>query len=383
MLSQTDYPDSDMPQEQHPYPPEDAPYDPASDPLPPARGRSAPRRTRVSARQVTQASRSQRDHLSHSTDPSPISGISPRQAGISPRESGITAPLPAHTPIPTAAILDSTLPAQALQALARLYAAAEPTNYEHTAPLDFDRQLVPLLHASRTQVRNTLRLLRLAKLIHWSSDGANRYTIHLLSPANQTPDQADSIDDVRIDSPQNLIRQHHPTESGEPETGSGYLTVLDCLLRAGVWTDAALRIDAQITANVRRGHTYLPDLRDVLGWIAFCFAYQRQNKLSNPSAVLAANLNANRRCPEVNRPPYICSQCRRDEAHCACPDPDLRIPPKFLDYAFSDEFDERSQSFWGVCHRCHAFPCACVPGEQGAEPPEGDEEYPRGDTRGW
>ena len=354
MLNQSDLTDADMPQDALPQLSEDTPHEHEGSPTGQPGRKHTARRTRATAWLPQDTSQPQWE----------------------------PPPLPAHTPIPTAAILDSTLPAQALQTLARLYAAAQPHDYRHTSPLEFDRQLVPLLHASRTQVRNTLRLLRLAKLIDWSSDGARRYTIHLLSPESHKAAVADSYDVVENQTEKTVIRQHHPTDSEGAESQDGFLTVLDCLLRAGVWTDAALRIDSQITTNVRRGHTYLPDLRDVLGWIAFCFAYQRENKLSNPAAVLAANLNANRRCPEKNRPPYICNLCHRDEAHCACDDPDLRLPPKFLEYAFTDEFDARTQSFWGVCRRCHAFPCACQPGEEVEQPPE-EKEYGGGDTRGW
>ena len=183
------------------------------------------------------------------------------------------APLPAHTPLPTAAILDRTLPAAALQALARLYAAAEPNAYRHTAPLDFDSQLIPLLQISRTQIRQALNMLRLARLVNWTTNGANRYTFYLLSPESRNSDKSDS--DVVAYPPeissQDSQQQH--TESGKPDSPEP-LTVMGCLLRAGVWTDHALRIDSLITQNVRRGHSYLPDLRDVLGWIAFCFAYR-------------------------------------------------------------------------------------------------------------
>ena len=166
-------------------------------------------------------------------------------------------------------------------------------------------------------------------------------------------------------------------DSSEP------LTVMACLLRAGVWTDHALRIDAQITQNVRRGQANLPDLRDVLGWIAFSFAYRQKNKIAKPAAVLSACLSANRRCPDPHRPPYICTLCRRDQAHCTCPEPDLRLPRKFLDFAFEDEYDARIQTFWGVCRRCHAYPCQCPAGRRQAEDDPQDEDRSIGDTRGW
>ncbi len=292
------------------------------------------------------------------------------------------APLPAHTPLPTAAILDRTLPAAALQALARLYAAAEPNAYRHTAPLDFDSQLIPLLLTSRAQVRRILTQLRLAKMIDWSTDGANRYTIHLLSLNSSKAQNRDS--DVVADPPDfypdDSQQQHTESQNGDsPEP----LTVMGCLLRAGVWTDHALRIDSLITQNVRRGHSYLPDLRDVLGWIAFCYAYRDKHRVQTSAAVLSASLSANRRCPDHLRPPYICSVCCLDEAHCACEMPDIHLPPRFLDFAFNCEYDERSESFWGVCRRCHGYPCQCADPQEADQENEEDDFQPRGDTRGW
>ena len=233
---------------------------------------------------------------------------------------------------------------------------------------------------SRASVRNMLRTLRLAKLIDWQSDGANRYTIFLLSPESQKARLLDS--DVVVHPPENHYEdsQQQHAESRNPDSPEA-LTVMGCLLRAGVWTDHALRIDSLITQNVRRGHSYLPDLRDVLGWIAFCFAYREKNHFNKPAAVLSASLAANRRCPDALRPPYICTACHRDEAHCQCEEPDPRLPPRFLDFAFSAEYDERSESFWGVCHRCHGLPCQCEEAQE-ADAEEGDE-WPRGDTRGW
>jgi hypothetical protein len=183
------------------------------------------------------------------------------------------------------------------------------------------------------------------------------------------------------------MQQQH-TESGKPDSPEP-LTVMGCLLRAGVWSDHALRIEAQITQNVRRGHSYLPDLRDVLGWIAFCFAYRERNRIQSPAAVLSASLSANRRCPAMLRPPLICTRCHLDEAHCACQDSDPRLPPQFLDFAFEPEYDERSESFWGVCRRCHGFPCQCPPADLTAPPAAGEAEddpsdpWPSRDTPGW
>ena len=293
------------------------------------------------------------------------------------------APLPAHTPLPTAAILDRTLPAAALQALARLYAAAEPNAYRHTAPLDFDSQLIPLLLTSRAQVRRLLTQLRLAKMIDWSTDGANRYTIHLLSLKSSKAQMGDSDDDADPHASHLTEGMHQQPSESQNGDSPEPLSVMGCLLRAGVWTDHALRIDSLITQNVRRGHGYLPDLRDVLGWIAFCYAYRDKHRIQTSAAVLSASLSANRRCPDHLRPPYICTICHLDDAHCTCAEPDLRLPPRFLDFAFNSDFDERSETFWGVCRRCHGYPCQCEEGEEADETNDEDDFQPGGDTRGW
>lgn len=159
---------------------------------------------------------------------------------------------------------------------------------------------------------------------------------------------------------------------------------MGALLRAGVWTDHALRIDALLAQNRQRGYNRLPDLRDVLGWIAHCFAYQKKHRIQNPAAALSASLNANRRCPDALRPPLICQVCHCEEGHCACETPRHSLPPEFLDFAFSNRYDPHRQSFWCVCRRCHAYPCQCTPGEEGEEEEEERFEWPsRGDARGW
>ena len=55
------------------------------------------------------------------------------------------------------------------------------------------------------------------------------------------------------------------------------------LERAGVWTDAAKRIAQQIRGNELRQQHYLPTRADVLGWMAFCFAYKHDNRIEKPA----------------------------------------------------------------------------------------------------
>lgn len=166
--------------------------------------------------------------------------------------------------------------------------------------------------------------------------------------------------------------QDNPADQSSPPSPSGpltqklseALTARACLARAGVWRDAAERIERTLEQNARRQNPYLPDLGDVLGWMAYCFAYQKQNKIAAPSAVLATNLNANRRCPETYRPEPICRGCRRVISHCLCPgQPTPYYPRRYLDFAFNCDYDDESESFWGVCNQCHASPCQCPPDE--------------------
>ena len=139
------------------------------------------------------------------------------------------------------------------------------------------------------------------------------------------------------------------------------------LLTAGVWTDVAERLARQVAENERRmqqqdGPRYLAGQADVLGWMAYCFADREKNGIAQPAAVLAANLNANRRCPDEYRPAAVCSRCRCAEDFCECPDePACSFPAEFLPRAFNarKRYAISPQSMWGVCEICHAFPCQC------------------------
>ena len=93
---------------------------------------------------------------------------------------------PASTPLLNTTIFDNTMPAPLFRSFARLYAMAWGHNYQHTEPLDFELEIIPLLNISRTQAREHLRLLRFAKLIDWTSNGSHQYTIYFLSPENRT-----------------------------------------------------------------------------------------------------------------------------------------------------------------------------------------------------
>jgi hypothetical protein len=287
---------------------------------------------------------------------------------------------PLFTPILTALILDRSMPAGLFHSYARLYAMAWRNNFQFTDPLDFDRELTQLLGIRRAQARQHLRLLRFARLLTWQSDGHNRYVIQFPPPSESEKTDSDVVvvDSSYTDS-ESLQQQH--TESvysdlwinsrarmgrGKPELkGEEHVLfeqVRDYLVRAGVWEDAAQRIADQIVANHRRGHnTYLPGLADVLGWIAYCFADREKNKIDLPVAVLAANLNANRRCPDEYRPQAVCARCELLEERCGCEEgPERHYPDEFLEAAFRRRpYETHMVSRWGVCLRCHASPCQC------------------------
>ncbi len=274
---------------------------------------------------------------------------------------------PPTTPLPNRAIFDRTMPAALFQSFARLYASAWHQDYQETDLLDFEAQLLPLLGLSRSQAREHLRLLRFAKLLDWTTNGAQGYTIRFPFFSPVESGKADPVVDG-FNSSEIEVKDSHQqhTGSGKAQTPEipveGAQTremVLNCLARAGVWTDVAQRIAGKIVENQERGHAYLPSPADVLGWMAYCFADRRKNKIQHPAAVLAANLNANRRCPDYYRPRQICASCHLEQGYCRCSQPELGFPPEFLDFAFHVDYNDRYENFWGVCPACHGFPCQC------------------------
>ncbi len=285
---------------------------------------------------------------------------------------------PLITPILTALIFDQTMPAALFRSYVRLYAAAWQNAYRHTAQLHFESQLLPLLGVSRSQARQHLRLLRFAKLLTWTSDGAQNYVIHFPAPESEKAE----YDVVRVNTLNNLIpsttQQTHTAKTAfareatpDHEKSAALApppcqTTLTYLCRAGVWYEVAERIAAQIAQNRQRGHHYLPDIEDVLGWMLYCFAYREENHISQPAAVLAANLKANRRCPEEYRPPRICTRCQRIEEYCVCEEDDedegtYTYPEALLELALKPHspFATYLRDRWGICMSCHALVCQC------------------------
>lgn len=277
---------------------------------------------------------------------------------------------PQITPLATEVINDPTMPAGLFQSYARLYAAAAAHDFQHTGPLDFDSQVVPLLGLRRSQVRQHLQALRFAKLLDWSTDGNNHYVFRFKSGF------PDSVGDGVVDSekslPEEIQQQQQPSE--KPEQDGVEQQVRGWLLRAGVWGDAAARLARQVAENESRqsqdergtaarqepGHR--PGRADVLGWMAYCFAGREKNGIAQPAAVLAANLNAGRLCPPEYRPPLVCSSCGYSEDYCECPEgPVPGYPQEFLEQALSTRkrYTLTPHSRWGVCESCHGLPCKC------------------------
>jgi hypothetical protein len=291
---------------------------------------------------------------------------------------------PAFTQLSTAMINDDSMPAAMFRSYARLYAAAWRSGYQETPPLEFDRELVPLLGVHRSQARQQLRMLRFARLLDWSSDGSNRYVIRFnqadrLIKAERFPAAEErggppasavlpdsgvvGVDSFNSDS--ESIHQQQ-TQSGLPDgTRQAEQRVLHYLLAAGGWPDVGERLAVQIAFNERRSalqgdQNYLPTTADVLGWMAYCFADGKKNNIGMSAAVLAANLNANRRCPDEYRPAPICAACGLEVDYCQCEQPQEHFPEAFLERAFHGRSPyELDRTWWGVCTRCRGYPCQC------------------------
>lgn len=290
-----------------------------------------------------------------------------------------TTSLPPFTPILSALIADLRLPASLFRSYARLYAAAWAFAYQRTAELDFASQLVPLLGVSRSQARQHLRLLRGAGLITWSSDGNQRYVIHFSAPPVSVVG-VNSLNDKNV----NIQQQHTLSEKKDP-ADPNFSSAQFYLRRAGVWPGVAERLAQKIAANMRANHSSvgaanncanraangeaadtcaddLPDLGDVLGWIAYCVSDREKNHIGQPAAVIAANLNAGRRCPENYRAPRICANCHGSEGYCECEgEPEYGYPPEFLARALRQRsgYENPYATRWGECFYCHAAPCQC------------------------
>ncbi len=289
--------------------------------------------------------------------------------------------LPLFTPILTALIADLRLPATIFRSYTRMYAAAWSFAYQRTAELDFETQLIPLLGVSRSQARQHLRLLRGAGLIAWTSDGSQRYVIHFPSAADSVVGVVNIINPISLNNQQQHTLSEKkdpaaPVEKAPPDPNTS--SALLYLRRAGVWPNVAQNLAQKIAANesaVSAANSSvvseaggagrnddLPGLGDVLGWIAYCIADREKNRISQPAAVLAANLNAGRRCPESYRAPRICANCYGAEGYCDCEDePEYGYPPEFLQCALRGRSSYISAYVdrWGVCLYCHCVPCRC------------------------
>lgn len=88
--------------------------------------------------------------------------------------------MPGITRPSTKILFDYTLPVTVIVSYLRLLALIQPGVERRTPPLDVVSELPLLLGLQRTQVRKPLKLLRMAKLIAWSTDSDGRYRISFL-----------------------------------------------------------------------------------------------------------------------------------------------------------------------------------------------------------
>ncbi len=293
---------------------------------------------------------------------------------ILPSASFLPGALPPFTPILSALIADPRLPNNIFRSYMRLYAAAWTFAYQRTPDLDFSTQLLPLLGISRSQARQHLQMLRTAGLINWSSDGSQRYVIHFSGAPDSVGVDVNSNHKflkINIHQQQHTLSQKPEASTATPETAPddpNYERALHYLQRAGVWSVSAQNAARKIAANIARPEKHLPGLGDVLGWIAYCFADREKNRITNPPAALAANLNAGRCCPENYLPPLICANCHYSEGYCECEgEPEYGYPPEFLERALRvrSGYELPYADRWGVCIYCCASPCQCEEAEDG------------------
>jgi len=327
--------------------------------------------------------------------------------------------IPRVIPLLTYLLYDNRLTAPLLRSFLRLFAVAWKHDFQHTDPLPFEPQLTQILDLKPTQAHIHLRQLQCANLINWHTDGNQSYVIHFpqVSDADTPqlhksalPELDDVVNSLNINNINYSQQQHThsgkaefrnpvvsatfetaseekilpfpnpvtslaksldpaadsddaaaPTESALAASQNQLQTfVLDCLSRAGVWSDVALQIRDQVLANQIAADAHKPNVADVLGWMAYCFGGQHKNGINAPAAVLARNLQSGRRCPENLRPQPICARCRYQHSHCICDQsPQDYFPPDFIEAAFKEQHYDYNTDRWGVCKTCRAFPCQC------------------------
>jgi hypothetical protein len=271
---------------------------------------------------------------------------------------------PILTPVQTVLIQDSNVSAPLFRSYVRLYASAWRRSYECTDPLDLDAEIAPLLDLPRSRARLHLHRLRSVGLIDWKRDAKSRYVIRF--PHSGGSSKADA---AASPARQGVEAQTLPAQAALTQPPSAdqdlYATVMRYLARAGVWKEAAQRIAGTIAANQLRGDPSLPDLGDVLGWIAYCFAERSRHNIGQPAVVLVARLSANQPCPRQQRPPRVCARCGLSEGFCACAEPGYGYPQSFLGRALQPRLCARAETLWGLCSICHALPCRCAPDDPG------------------
>ena len=178
-------------------------------------------------------------------------------------ENTLPASHPDFIPVHTSVIRDQTLPPGCLQSYLRLYAEARQHGYRRTSPLAFARQLEPLLGLRRTQVRQHLRTLEIAKLLRCESDGRQNYTIHfLLEPPSlprgqdaENPDNGDVLLNIPHSEEIKTVKDQQHSGSANPASrlegldrdspaARTYEQVRGWLARAGEYVAIARRYGA-------------------------------------------------------------------------------------------------------------------------------------------
>lgn len=117
-------------------------------------------------------------------------------------------------------VYDYSLPSVVLVSYLRLFGLVRER--PETPPLDFEGQVVPLLGVSKTQARQHIRDLRLARLLTWRLDPGGKYVFcfyRISEPQIGFPDSEEEDEEISPDlNKPKIHHQHLLPESGFPET---------------------------------------------------------------------------------------------------------------------------------------------------------------------
>lgn len=163
---------------------------------------------------------------------------------------------------------------------------------------------------------------------------------------------------VNLNNSLDSIKQQQQQRAGNSDSdfSEEQARVYKTLLKTGLWP------------NISRGLVD-SDIRDVLGWIAYCC--DPQNKIHNKPALIAAQLRGGENHPgDRYMPQFVCGACHLSENKCSCENPTLIIPDEFLEKAF-EEPPSWGREAWLVsrwcCESCGGCPCQCDTGNGDSE----------------